>query len=254
MNLPIIVLPKVVEELLDEKNPGEFEREEMAHLFGILLPGRIDGKEMIVLTHAYQAPGITRSFANVNTNSRGVRDSLQIINNGLTITSSALGLVGSTVGTWHTHPSSPNTGPSYDDVETYRKSARTSGMGFWLGPIACRHAFKKYTKWLFYAETVDRILEIPEENIVVADDKEVFKFDPGLQKFLLLKPEHFLRDVSDADSVFPTLSRSIKPSVPIRTEALLPHPKKPMWFEVMAVSSFGATIIIYALFALYLSR
>ena|GEM_PF-6777468 len=272
MNIPIVVLPHSIKKLLDEKNPDQFELEEMAHLFGILIPGRLDGREMIVLTHAYRARGIFRSFANVNTNERGVRDSLQIINNGLTITSSVLGLAGSTVGTWHTHPSSPNTGPSYDDVNTYRESARISGLGFWLGPIACRRASGKYTKWLFYEAPSDRVLELPEENIVIGEDGEVSKLGPGLERFLRIKPEHFLSDVRDVESVWSGLPRNIKPSVPLCTDAMLAPSEKPrrilnniyasavstlrriQWFEVMVISSFCATVILYALFALYLSK
>jgi hypothetical protein len=290
VKLPFIVISKSLQSWLDKRNPERFEREEMAHLFGLLLPGRLEGREVLVLTHAYQAPGIRRSFANVNTNTSGVRDSLQIVQNGLTITAQILGLIGSTVGTWHTHPDSVSTGPSPDDLETYRKSARTSQIGFWLGPIACRYSFRKYTTWYIYVESLEQVYEIPKDHIIESEDMEVKQFQPGLERFLQVNPVHFLSDLegeyrvlenrkkdmndfekflNDIEGGHNALNTSLRLSQPAMHD-ILQSPKRPsrlpvalynsavslflriQWFEVMAVASFIATLILY--FLLFMSH
>lgn len=192
INLPIIILPKSVSNWLDKKNCIEFEKEEMAHLFGILLSEGLNGKEGLIITHAYNVNDLNRSFANVNTNASGVRDKLQLINNGLTIVSKALGLQGQTVGTWHSHPPALNTGPSSDDTDTYRRSAKVSELGFWLGPIACSYTKRKYTRWFIFIESMNRLIELPEGNILEIEDDEIYQLHNGIETFMHINPDYFL--------------------------------------------------------------
>lgn len=192
INLPIIIIPKSVSNWLDKKNCIEFEKEEMAHLFGILMSEGLNGREGLIITHAYNVNDLNRSFANVNTNASGVRDKLQLINNGLSIVSKAVGLQGQTVGTWHSHPPAMNTGPSSDDTDTYRRSAKVSEMGFWLGPIACSYTKRKYTRWFIFIESMDSLIELPVGNILELEDDAIYQLHSGFETFMHINPDHFL--------------------------------------------------------------
>lgn len=215
-SLPVVLIPKTIADTFDRVNPSEFVKEDLLHLFGILLEELIDGREVLVITHAYAVPGLKRFYAHVNTAGEGVLDLLQIINNGLSLVARALKFNGTTCGSWHTHPDSIRTGPSRDDVESYRNGAKTARLPMWLSPIACREpgTKKKYTDWMAYLTSSDSIVGINGYILQMPDD-DVAKLAPGINTFMEVDPGHFLSHVHGTGKEESHQLRSITSTEPL---------------------------------------
>ncbi len=199
--IPIILLiPNSVNSYLEDKNPDplSFQAEDHLHLFGVYLPYKVENKQIILITHTFTADGLEKSWGRVSTSN--IRQKLQLINNGLTISASLLNLYGETIGNWHTHPDN-FLNPSITDMEAYKKSSNVGGLSFWIAPIASRNKTKKITNWYLYSKQNHSIQKLSlDKDIIIINDDEVDELHYNLLNFLNINPQHFIVELDDLAS------------------------------------------------------
>lgn len=186
-----LIIPERIHAELETLNPSKFKQEDMRYLFGVAVRG-LAPSPTFILTNLISVPGANRSLANVNTFKAGIRNLIQIQNNGLFVVARSIGLIGQTIGIWHTHPDSPNTTPSYDDRDTYHFNAIQGELDFFFAPISCRWAGRKYTKWFLYLPTQKVLVEMPKDNILLANEDDLSRIHPLLTLLIEINPSHFV--------------------------------------------------------------